>query len=127
MVSPGNILFTQIQKKKPLHQTESVQLPYCQMISGEVSTQTADGESSHSDTLNPNDWIDEQSKDEDVYRVVQILKSGFRPKGGNVKRESIEVQEYLRIFKKLKVVNGILCKTAFHGGSYSYLSNRALE
>ena len=32
-----------------------------------------------------------------------------------MKRESIEVQKYLRIFKKLKVVNGILCKTAFHG------------
>lgn len=26
------------------------------------------------------------------------------------------MQKYLRIFKKLKVVNGILCKTAFHGG-----------
>lgn len=85
------------------------------MISEKGSTQTANEEGFPTDTLNTNDWIDEQSKDEDVHRVIQILKSGFRPKGGNVKRESIEVQTYLRIFKKLKVVNGILCKTAFHG------------
>lgn len=32
-----------------------------------------------------------------------------------MKRESIEVQKYLRNFKKPKIVNGILCKTAFHG------------
>lgn len=100
---------------KALCQAASVQLPYCQMISEEGSTQTADEENFSTDTLNTNDWIDEQSRDEDVHRVVQILKSGFRPKGGNVKRESIEVQKYLRIFKKLKIVNGILCKTAFHG------------
>lgn len=99
---------------KALCQAARVQLPYCQMISEEGS-QTADEESFPTDTLNTNDWIDEQSKDEDVYRVIQIPKSGFRPKGGNVKRESIKVQKYLRIFKKLKVVNGILCKTAFHG------------
>lgn len=59
--------------------------------------------------------VHEQSKDEDIHRVFQILKSGFRLKGGNVKRESIEVQKYLWSFKKLKVVNVILCKTGFHG------------
>lgn len=83
---------------KALCQAASVQLPYCQVISEEGLTQTADEDSFPTNTLNTTDWIDEQSKDENVHRVVQILKSGFRPKGGNVKRESIEVQKYLRIF-----------------------------
>lgn len=72
------------------------------MISGKGSTQTNEEESFPTDTLNNNDFIDEQSRDKGVHRVVQILKSGFRPKGGNLKRESIEVQKYLRIFKKLR-------------------------
>lgn len=68
----------------------------------------------HTDTLNTNDWMDEQSRDENVHRVVQTPRSSFRSKEGNVKRAYVEVQNYLRIFKKLKIVNGILCKIAIH-------------
>lgn len=81
MVSPENLLFT---NWKSLCQAESV---HCKMISEEDSPQKADDESFPTDTVNTNDWIDEQSRDEDEHRVVQILKSSFRSKGGNVKRD----------------------------------------
>lgn len=99
---------------KALCQASCVQLLYCHMISEEGSNQTADEERFHTDTLNTNDWMDEQSRDENVHPVVQTPRSSFCSKEGNVKRGYVEVQKYLRIFKKLKIVNGILCKIAFH-------------
>lgn len=99
---------------KALCQASSVQLLYCHMISVEGSTQTADEEGFYTDTLNTNDWMEEQSRDENVHRVVQTPRSSFRSKEGNVKRGYVEVQKYLRIFKTLKIVNGILCKIAIH-------------
>lgn len=84
------------------------------MISKEGSNQTADEERFNTDTLNTNDWMDEQSRDENVHRLVQTSRSSFRSKEGNVKRGYVEVQKYLRIFKKLKIVNGFVCKIAIH-------------
>lgn len=80
MVSPGNIIYSDSVKKKPVSSCKRPDTVLSDDI-GEVSTYTAYGESSHTDTLNPNDWIDEQSRDEDVYRVVQILKKRFSPQG----------------------------------------------
>lgn len=71
------------------------------MISEEGSNQTADEERFNTDTLYTNDWMDEQSRDENVHRVVQTPRSSFRKKEGNVKRGYVEMQKYLRIFKKL--------------------------
>lgn len=55
MVSPGNILFTQIHKKKK-NPVSSCKRPVTVLSDdiGEVSTQTVDGESSNTDKLNPN-------------------------------------------------------------------------
>lgn len=52
------------------------------MISKEGSTQTADEESFLTDTLNTNDWINKQSKDEDVHLFLCFMGSERTPVSG---------------------------------------------
>nr|XP_034316481.1 uncharacterized protein LOC117685965 [Crassostrea gigas] len=58
----------------------------------------------------------EQSQDNAIGRVIDIMRSGLRPRGESVKREPLQVQRLLRVYKKLELIEGILYKTSSHDG-----------
>ena len=58
------------------------------------------------------DWKKAQSQDADLSRVIDLVRDGCRPRGKNVSLESVNVQKYLREWKKLHLEGHILYRTA---------------
>ena len=52
---------------------------------------------------------------------ISIMRDGFRPRGERSRRESLQVQKFLRVYKKLILVDGVLYKTSSHDGQQDRL------
>ena len=61
-----------------------------------------------STSLQDVDWSKEQMADSNVARVVELVKLGFCPEKSDLKTENPVVLKYLREWKKLTLVNGVL-------------------
>jgi transposase InsO family protein len=59
--------------------------------------------------MNSVNWASEQSKDPDLSKVISILRSGSRPRGGDLPRE---VKSLLRDYSSLVLDNDVLYRTA---------------
>lgn len=82
----------------------------------DASPSSAEDEMNSCDTFTLNDWRQEQTQDKAIGRVIDIMRSGLRPRGESVKREPLQVQKLLRVYKKLELIEGILYKTSSHNG-----------
>lgn len=81
----------------------------------EVFSSSTEDEMNSCDTFTTNDWRQEQSQDKTIGRVIYIMRSGLRSRGErgeSVKREPLQVQKLLRVYKKLELIEGILYKTS---------------
>ena len=88
-------------------------VPYCQSVTVDSFPSTAEEEMTPSDTLTVDDWREEQCRDKTINRVINIMRDGFRPRGERIRREPLQVQKFLRVYKKLILVDGVLYKTSF--------------
>ncbi|KAL5013852.1 hypothetical protein ScPMuIL_008122, partial [Solemya velum] len=57
------------------------------------------------------DWSQEQDADVTLNRVRQLLQSGKRPVGDSLRKESLEVQKYIRQWKKLLFKGDVLYRS----------------
>ena len=108
------VLFT--ETVKALCQAASVSMPCCHSVLVDRPPHAAGEDLLPCDALSDNDWKEEQVKDEAISRVINIMRDGFRPRGGNTRSETAEVQKYLRVYKKLELNNDVLYKTSTHDG-----------
>lgn len=126
MVSPGNILFTQIHKKKqPCVKLQASSYRIVRWYRGGFNPNGRWGEFQYRQA---------QPQCLDTWAVKRWgcisscpnPEKRFSPQGRKCEEGIYRCAGVFTDFK-LKVVNWIVCKTAFHGDAYSYLSNRALE
>ena len=61
-------------------------------------------------------WGFEHGKDRAIARVISLLRSGSRPRGRNLAKESPAVQKLLRQWKYLEVQDGTLYRTTMQNG-----------
>ena len=73
---------------------------------------SADDSTTLTDNFNNISWLQEQQKDETISRVTDLLRSSFRPREEDYRRESKNVQKYLREWNRLYLADGILFRTA---------------
>ena len=74
--------------------------------------QPADDSTTSTDKLNQISWLQEQQQDETIARVTDLVRSSFRPREEEIRRESKNVQKYLREWNRLYLEDGILFRTA---------------
>ena len=101
---------------KAICQATMASVPYCQSVTVDSFPSTAEEEMTPSDTLTVDDWREEQCRDKTINRVISIMRDGFRPRGERIRREPLQVQKFLRVYKKLILVDGVLYKTSSHDG-----------
>ena len=91
-------------------------VPYCKSVTVYSFPSTAKEEMAPSDTPTVDDWREEQCRDKTISRVISIMRDNFRPRGERIRREPLQVQKFLRVYKKLILVDGVLYKTSSHDG-----------
>ena len=62
------------------------------------------------------DWREEQRQDQTLGRVIELVESSFQPRGEESSREPVEVQKFMREWKRLHLEDDILYRTAFLDG-----------
>lgn len=89
-----------------------VSVPLAACVSQDCISHTADEETITGENLNSINWQTEQSKDMALRRVVDLVRSDFRPRGKGLARESLSVQKYLREWSRLQLDGDILYRIA---------------
>ena len=81
------------------------------VVSNSINVESLDSTtpvSLESTSLQDVDWSKEQLADSNVARIVELVKLGFCPEKSDLKTESPVVLKYLREWKKLTMVDGVL-------------------
>ena len=56
-------------------------------------------------------WGHEQAQDKTLSRVIDLLKSGSQPRENALRKETLEVQQFLREWKRLVIEHNVLYRT----------------
>ena len=87
-------------------------LPFVGSLSVSQIPHIDDGGVPDFDSFAKIDWQQEQGKDRTLARVIHLRRSSSRPGESAFRKESPEVQKYLREWSKLHLVEGVLHRTA---------------